>query len=327
MRIGVLGAGAVGTRAVRQLVASPNVEVVLVDPDRARADRVASALGSQVSVTPSSAGLGDVRVVILAHPVGHALEATALVERGVAVVSVSDAPGDATALLALEGRALAEGVPVVVGAGFAPGLSCLLARFAARSFDSVDEVYVAKHGTGGPACARQHHVSLAGTSLSWRHEGWASRPAGSGRELCWFPEPVGGRDCYRAETAEPLLLRDAFPEATRIAARTSATRRDRLTSRLPMLRPPHAEGGLGALRVELRGPRLGAREVAVLGAIDRPAIGAGAVAAVVALEILAGVLPAGAYGLADERLPTEHLLAELARRGVKAARFTGTGSM
>ncbi len=327
MRVGVLGAGAVGTRAVRQLVASPNVEVVLVDPDGARAQRVATALGRQVSVAPTSAAMAGVRVVVLAQPAGHVAEATALIDRGVAVVSACDSPEDAAELLALDARAIGAGVPVVVGAGFSPGLSCLLARFASRSFDVVDEVYVAKHGTGGPACARQHHDSLAGTSLSWRVDGWLSRPAGSGRELCWFPEPVGGRDCYRAETAEPLLLHDAFPEATRIAARTSATRRDRLTSRLPMMRPPHAEGGLGAVRVELRGPRLGAREIEVLGAIDRPAIGAGAVAAVVALEVLAGAFPSGAYGLADPRLPTEHLLAELARRGVKAARFTGTGGM
>jgi hypothetical protein len=230
-------------------------------------------------------------------------------------------------MLLLERAAADTGVTVVVGAGFSPGLSCLLARFAATLLDEVDEVYVAKHGTGGPACARQHHRALGGTSSSWRIDDWVSQPAGTGRELCWFPEPVGGRDCYRAETAEPLLLHAAFPTATRIAARTSATRRDRLTSRLPMLSPPHPEGGLGAVRVEVRGPRAGAREVEVLGAIDRAAIGAGAVAAVAALEVLAARMPAGAFGLADARLRTEHLLAELARRGVKGARFVGTGGL
>jgi hypothetical protein len=51
------------------------------------------------------------------------------------------------------------------------------------------------------------------------------------------------------------------------------------------------------------------------------------VAAVATLEVLAGTMPPGAYGLADGRLPTEHLLAELARRGVKAARFVGTGGL
>lgn len=327
MRVAVLGAGAVGTRAIRQLVASPGVGVDVFDPDQARVARVAEALGPQVVVRADVRALEDVQLAVLAHPAPHAALAEELLRRGIAVVSVTDDPTDATALLRLADRAETAGVSVVVGVGFSPGLSCLLARFAASRFDVVEEIYVAKHGTGGPACARQHHASLAGTARSWRPDGWIVQPAGSGRELCWFPEPLGGRDCYRAETAEPMLLHDAFPEAQRIAARTSATRRDRLTSRLPMLSPPHPEGGLGGLRVELRGPRGGARAVEVLGAIDRPAIGAGAVAAVVALEVLRGTFPAGAFGLADGRLPTERLLAELARRGVKAATFVGTGAL
>jgi hypothetical protein len=308
-------------------VASPGVGVDVIDPDQARATRVAEALGPQVVVRADVGALDDVQLAVLAHPVPHAALAEELLRRKIAVVSVTDDPTDATALLRLADRAEAAGVSVVVGVGFSPGLSCLLARYAASRFDVVEEIYVAKHGTGGPACARQHHASLAGTARSWRPDGWIAQPAGSGRELCWFPEPVGGRDCYRAETAEPMLLHDAFPEAQRIAARTSATRRDRLTSRLPMLSPPHPEGGLGAVRVELRGPRGAARAVEVLGAIDRPAIGAGAVAAVVALEVLHGTFPAGAFGLADARLPTERLLAELARRGVKAATFVGTGGL
>lgn len=327
MRVAVLGAGAVGTRAIRQLVASPGVTVEVVDPDHGRAARVAEALGPQVSVLAGLHAVGDVDLAVLAHPAPHGSTAEELMRRGISLVSVTDDPTDAAALLRLDDQAERAGVRVVVGAGFSPGLSCLLARFVAHRFDVVEEIYVAKHGTGGPACARQHHASLAGTARSWRPDGWCAQPAGSGRELCWFPEPVGGRDCYRAETAEPMLLHAAFPEATRIAARTSATRRDRLTSRLPMLRPPHPEGGLGALRVEVRGPNGGSRAVEVLGAIDRPAIGAGAVAAVVALEVLLGTFPAGAYGLADARLPTERLLAELARRGVKAATFVGTGGL
>ena len=325
MRVGVIGAGAVGTRAVRQLVATPDVTVALVDPEPGRADKVATALGSQVTVVAGEPD--DVHVVVLAHPAPHAPVATRLVRRGVHVVAVTDDPDDTAALMLLERAAVEAGVTVVVGAGFSPGLSCLLARFVAPNLDEVDEVYIAKHGTGGPACARQHHRSLSGTSSAWRVDDWWTQPAGTGRELSWFPEPVGGKDCYRAETSEPLLLHAAFPSATRIAARTSATRRDRLTSRLPMLRPPHAEGGLGAVRVEVRGPRAGTRAVEVVGAIDRAAIGAGAVAAVAALEVLTGAMPPGAYGLADPRLRTEHLLAELARRGVKAARFVGTGGL
>jgi hypothetical protein len=236
------------------------------------------------------------------------------------VTTVDDAP-DTRALLDLDASARQAGRTVVVGAAFAPGLTCLLARHAATGFDTVDEIHVAKHGTGGPACARQHHRALSSAAAIWRDGRWIDRPGGSGRELCWFPDPIGARDCYNAQLPDPALLLPAFPDAGRLSARASATRRDRLTSRLPMLRPPHPEGGLGAVRVEVRGTRGAARHVEILGAVDRAGVAAGGVAAVAAL---AAPAPAGAYGLADPRLDTVGLLAELARRGVKAARFVGT---
>ena len=91
-----------------------------------------------------------------------------------------------------------------------------------------------------------------------------------------------------------------------------------------LLRRPHPEGGLGALRVEVRGRRGQQRVSVVLGAIDRAAVAAGAVAAVAAIEIAAPRRREGAFGLSDAGLPTADLLVELARRGVKAARFLGS---
>src|SRR5690606_8515426 len=95
------------------------------------------------------------------------------------------------------------------------------------------------------------------------------------------------------------------------------------TARLPMLWPTHPEGGPGAVRVELRGRRGDARDVVVLGAMDRPAVAAGAVAAVAVQSVVGGAARrTGAAGLAElfEPLP---FLAELARRGVRAAIFEG----
>ena len=163
-------------------------------------------------------------------------------------------------------------MPVVVGAGFSPGLTCVLARHAARRFEAVDEIHVARSGTGGPSCARAHHRALAGTSLDWRDGGWQRRRAGSGRELCWFPDPVGGQDCYRAELPDAMLLVPPFPGVDRVTARLSATRRDRITAHLPMLRKPHPEGLVGAARVEVRGRQHGVQDVVVLGVLDRPAV-------------------------------------------------------
>jgi NADP oxidoreductase coenzyme F420-dependent len=318
--IGVVGVGAVGTRAVRQLLAGAGLDVVVVDEDAARARAVVRAMGPRATAANSLEAVYGLPVVVLAGPAPHAPWAEAALAAGSSVVSVSDAEDDVAEMLALDTRDRT----LVLGAGFSPGLACLLARHAARSFDTVEELYVAKHGTGGPACAHQHHRALAGNARVWRDGEWITQRAGSGRELCWFPEPIGGKDCYRAETAEPLLLQAAFPDVARIGARVSARRRDRLTAQLPMLRPPHPEGDLGAIRIELRGARAGERAVEVLGAIDRPAIAAGAVAAVTAAMVIAGDAPPGCFGLGDARLRTEHLLVELARRGVRAARFTGT---
>ncbi len=327
--VAVIGVGAVGARAARQLVSSTDVgPVVLRDVDDRRVDGAARSLGEQaVAELPPYAALPDVAVAVLATPAGtHTTLARDLLARNVSVVSVSDAVEDVRGLLDLDPEARERGRSVVVGAGFSPGLSCVLARHAASTFTDVDEIHVATTGTGGPECARQHHRALGDNAIDWRDGGWVSRRGGSGRELCWFPDPVGARDCYRAARPEALLLAPAFPGVARVTARMAATRRDRLTARLPMLRRPHPEGGPGAIRVEVRGSQGDGRQVRVLGAMDRPAVAAGAVAAVATVAVLEGtVLRPGAAGLAElvEPIP---FLSELARRGVKAAVFEGSGA-
>ena len=90
-----------------------------------------------------------------------------------------------------------------------------------------------------------------------------------------------------------------------------------------MLRKPHPEGTIGAVRAEVRGRRGTGRDVTVLGAIDRPGVAAGTVAAVAALWAGEGRLQRlGAGGLAELVAPVP-FLGELARRGVKAAVFDG----
>lgn len=322
--IAVLGVGAVGARVARQVLSSESsIDVVLRDERAARLDTVARSLGEGAQIdTGTYTDPIDVDVAVLAGPPGTHLEpARRLVAAGIPVVSVSDEIAEVRALLDLDVEARERGVTVAVGTGFAPGLSCVLAAYAASRFDAVDEIHVAKVGTGGPACARQHHRALRGRALDWRDRGWAQRPAGSGRELCWFPDPVGAEDCYRAALPDGLLLVPAFPGVGRVTARMAATRRDRLTARLPMLWPSHPEGGPGAIRVEVRGRRGTSRDVRVLGVMDRPAVAAGAVAALTATWATQGRLTrAGAAGLAELVDPVP-FLSELRRRGVRAAVF------
>lgn len=297
--------------------------VVLRDPVVGRAAEVAASLGPGAVIDAGTIlDPIEVDVVVLCGPGGtHAEAAAAHLASGRSVVSTSDDLDDVRSLLDLNDVAAAAGATLVVGAGFSPGLSDLLAAHGAARFDSVAEIHVARMGTGGPACAKVHHRALRGSSLDWREGTWVRRAAGSGRELVWFPDPIAARDCYRAALPDAVLLAPAFDGVDRVTARMAATRRDRLTARLPMLRRPHLDGGPGALRVELRGTVDGTHEVLVLGAMDRPAVAAGAVAAVAAAAVASGsARRRGAGGLASlfDPLPMLH---ELAQRGVRCAVF------
>ena len=315
-----------GSRAASLLPSVAGVTSVVVDdPRSAHAVAVAGSVGPNcVALAPGDDWLASgAEIVILASPPNHERDARAALRAGMHVISVSDDLADIEGLLDLDGYARGLGRTVLVGAGFAPGLTCLLARHGAAELAIVDEVHVAKVGTAGPACARQHHRALKSNGRDWRDGAWVLVSGGSGRELCWFPDPIGGADCYRAALGDPLLLHGYFLDATRVTARMSATRRDRLTARLPMLRPPHAEAGLGAIRVELRGRRNDQAEVIVFGCMERPSVAAGTTLAVVTGTLASGGCPSGAGGLGS-MIPIVPTLNELARRGIRCSRFEGS---
>ena len=309
-QVAIVGRGVVGQRITRRLpTVVDGVSVVDHDP------RTGRLLPAEVSV------------VVLAHAGPHADLARQLVERGVSVVSVCDDVADIRSMLDLDDVARDAGVALVVGAGMSPGLTGLLARWSASQLATCDEIHVAIHGTAGPSCARQHHRALRGRSLGFHDGTWIQPPAGSGRELCWFPEPVGPYDCYRAELATPLLLSDAFGDVDRISARVSANRRDRFTAWLPMLSPPHREGGVGAVRVEVRGTDdSGARLTSIVGVAELVGTAAAATASAFAVEALGDRLPVGVSRAGDASLDTTRLLHTLSQLGVRLQEFTGVPS-
>jgi hypothetical protein len=240
-------------------------------------------------------------------------------------VSVADDLDVVRGLIALDAVAAERQRSLVVGAGFSPGLSCLLAMHAAADLDEVLEVHVASSGTAGPACARQRHRSLARAGLEWRDGGWTRTTPGTGRELCWFPDPLGGLECRRAAGSEPLLLVPGLPGVRRVSSRRAASVRDLAVARFPWVGPERPDGGPGGLRVEVRGRRDGGAVELVYGVLDRPSVAAAAVAALAARHAGSGTLErVGAGGLA-EMMADRDALAALAERGVRAAVFEGAG--
>ncbi|NNF54496.1 MAG: hypothetical protein HKN03_08645 [Acidimicrobiales bacterium] len=318
--IGVVGLGRVGSHAARQL-RTGTAPLRVYDIDRARRTAVLAALRPGDGVAEPNGGPGT--TVVVATPAGnHAEFAAPLIRSGVSVISTSDDPADVQDLLTLDELAKSNEVTVVVGAGLSPGFSCLLAAHAARRFLEVQELSVWTTGTAGPACARRHHRSLQQPGLARIDNRWVEKRGGSGRDLAWFPGALGARDCYRGALAEPVLLHRQFPKAERISARTSANRRDRITSRLPMLRAPHDDGGPGGFRLEVRGITSNGYHTEVVGIMAFPSVASGTVAAVAANWVHHSDSPAGVVGVAELGAPAQ-FLTELHHRGLTAARFLG----
>jgi hypothetical protein len=323
----VIGTGVVGGRTVRHLLAGlPAGRVLVHDARPGIAESVARATGARAEVVTLDAAL-DAPIVVLATPQPHFELATEALARAAHVVSTGDELHDVIHLVRLAPRALAVGRSVVICANVAPGLGGVLARALVERLDEADEIHLAVHGTAGWSCARHHHRALGGVAVGWHDGDWIERPAGSGRELCWFPDPVGARDCYRSEMVDPFVLHAAFPSVQRISARVSATRRDRLTARLPMLSPPHSEGAVGALRVEVRGSRHGGREALVVGVAERTGTASAIVAGTMAIAVHDGTISTpGVLAPGDERLANDLLFDRLRAGGLVVDEFVGAGA-
>ena len=322
--IGIFGAGVVGARVAESLSIESQTSILVYDSSQIVAQRLARRLSETNSLIKATnrSELHRAKVVVLAGPLPHTPVAKEFLGKGVSIVSTSDDIADCLNLLSLSDLATENKATLIIGAASSPGMSGLLVRNLSKAFDSIDEVHIALHGTGGPACARQHHRALSGQSIGWHDGEWLRRPAGSGRELCWFPEPVGAYDCYRGELPDPLLIKRAFSELVRVTARVSATRRDRVFARLPMLIPPRAEGGMGGLRVEVRGTKNGERVVDVVGVAERVGQVAGVVSGCVARSISIGeISQPGAFVLGESSLPNEDLLSRVMASGVQAHSF------
>jgi hypothetical protein len=323
------GLGAVGIRAARQLVDSPALDALLITGrSSARAEELADALGDRahaVDLGPDDVlpdRLDAVAAALPAEP-GVALARRAL-EASVPFTSTIDDENAVNALLDLDEQARHEGVLFAPSCGLAPGLADVLARHAADALDSVDEIHVARSGVSGPACLAAARKARREPALEWHDGAWHEERRGTA-ELVWFPDPIGARECEPVASGIALLVQ-AFPGIARATTRIGELPSRRLT--WPGRRALDEEWG--SARVEVWGWRDRVRESMVYGVIDRTAVAAGTVLAVAAAR-LAGAAqglgardgPAGGvHGLAALVEPVP-FLAELARRGVKAAAFEG----
>jgi len=91
-----------------------------------------------------------------------------------------------------------------------------------------------------------------------------------------------------------------------------------------MLRPPHAEGGVGALRVEVRGvDGDGSRVTRIVGMAELLGTAAAATAAAFVDAVVAGEVPPGVVLAGDADLNTVAVLRRVEANGVRVQEFVG----
>lgn len=173
------GAGTMGRPAVRTLLANRSDldRLVRADADGERARAVVAGIedprveARSFDITDGAAlaeALGAADLALNTVGPFYEFGATVLaacVDAGVDYVDICDDPAPTEAMLAIDGPAQAAGVTAVVGFGASPGVSNLLATYAAGRLDEVEEVLTAWFtGAGGggddPPAAAVHGLHV-----------------------------------------------------------------------------------------------------------------------------------------------------------------------
>ncbi len=329
----------------RQLQSWPSIErLKLHDTSPLRVQEATASLGegSSGSGTVDEA-LEGCDVVVLCFPGDPVPTARRALRAGSHVVSLSTTREAAAGLLDLGEMAASARRHVVVGAGFSPGLSELVVAHVAGRFERLEAIDLAVTGSGGMACRRERvgrtfgggpaqngggteggtslaATSLAAMSLKATLRSLVPDPAAV---LRWFPEPLGQLRCEGASGAEELLLADFGQGSPSVALHRHLPAGEVVLALLPAsLSSRKPEMDLGGFAAEVRGTTARGSEVVLAGAVDRPAVAAGTVAAVAAGWAVDGRLGgpwSGGVGMKVQR--PEVFLSELAVRGVKIAEF------
>ena len=90
-----------------------------------------------------------------------------------------------------------------------------------------------------------------------------------------------------------------------------------------MLTPPHSEGGVGAIRVELRGRKNGVLEIIVLVVAERPAVAAASVTALTVEFLLNKKIKTNYMSTLGLMVDPSEFLSELSKRSIDLQIFEG----
>jgi lysine 6-dehydrogenase len=202
MRIAVLGAGAMGSAAAVLLARHQDVQLLVLDADRERAQRVVSSVGRGEAATVGpdgpAEGLRGVDAVASCVPYRLNLEVMeAALAAGCPYADLGGLYHMTLRQLELDDRFREAGLPAIVGIGCCPGLSNVMARLAADQMDSVESIDIVDgareedEGFGVPYSADTILDEFSAPAMVFEEGRLREVPAGSGAVRWPFPEPLG----------------------------------------------------------------------------------------------------------------------------------------
>lgn len=216
-----------GSHTVRYLARSREVEVLTIaGRNLAKAQRLAEEVGPparavSVDATDQPALIELLRQHdVVANALGpfYLFEvpvARAAIAAGTHYVSICDDYDAAEAVLGLDEEARNRGVTIVTGAGWTPGLTNLLALKGMQQLEETDEVHIAWAAAfaGVEGFASIPHTIHAFTGSVPTYEDGTRKlvRAGSGKQVVYFPDPLGPVTVYHCGHPEPVTLPHFVP--------------------------------------------------------------------------------------------------------------------
>jgi lysine 6-dehydrogenase len=367
MKVLLLGAtGTQGRRAAVELARSDWVDqLLLAGTDRVRVDNLCRLLGNRESIRGITRDGRDPHAIVrfadsadiivsCAGP-AHLTERTvtqAAVRSGTHCVTLGDDYAAGSEAMAFDDEARSAGISIVSGCGFSPGVTNMLACYAAQELDEVNEIGItvaySLRDHLGPAMMSTLLRAFAAPSAyvsEWQDR---SGRAGDLPQLTFLPEPVGWVEAFDCSHPEIASLHKNFPElrnlryrigfteraamdAIRGAAAIGLGRREALRTTsarvLNVLQPalsalpPRTAPWTGA-RVDVRGKVDGRTETISLGVADHLANLASLTLIHGARELAANRVDSTGVLWADEALDPDVVFNYLYSRGIRVARLT-----
>jgi saccharopine dehydrogenase (NAD+, L-lysine-forming) len=232
MKVAVIGAGAMGRAVLQDLVAARELERILIlDAEAERAREVAAALGDPraqagsvdaTAVDQTAAALRGIDVVV------NAAQYTVNVPVMRACVRARCHYADLGGMfhttrkqLELSGDFERAGLTAVVGIGAGPGITNMVACYAADRLDQVESLrtsFAAVDLTdlrgidvfAPPYSIRTIMEEFTEDTVQFLGGEYRVLPALAGAEDIEFPEPIGKRRCVHTLHSEPATLPAAF---------------------------------------------------------------------------------------------------------------------